>query len=232
MFARLKAYPSSFWLLCLSTFLFFFSFNFVIAELPALLIARGGVEQLGLIIGLFTLSAGMSRPFSGRLADTIGRLPVIVAGVIVAAASGVFYLVLSGVWGLLAVRFIHGFAAGFSPTGNAALVADLVSDKNRGEAIGWIGFAASTGTAGGPALGSFVAQNFSHTAMFLGSSGLALLSLLIIMRLPETLVTKVPFAWQILKLKKNQWFANEVRYPAVLMCLSSIGFGIILTLNT
>ena len=75
-----RVYGLQFWLLCLSTFLFFTSFNMIIPELPAYLTSIGGEDYKGLIISLFTLTAGISRPFSGKLADTIGRIPVMVFG--------------------------------------------------------------------------------------------------------------------------------------------------------
>src|SRR5690606_14485188 len=63
-------------LLCLSGFLFFGSFNMIIPELPSYLESMGGGEYKGLIVSLFTLTAGLSRPLSGKLADKVGRIPV------------------------------------------------------------------------------------------------------------------------------------------------------------
>ena len=76
-----RVFGLQFWLLCLSSFLFFSSFNMIIPELPDYLTSLGGEEYKGLIISMFTLSAGLSRPFSGKLADTIGRIPVMVFGI-------------------------------------------------------------------------------------------------------------------------------------------------------
>ena len=55
----------------------------MIPELPGYLTRIGGAEYKGLIIALFTLMAGISRPFSGKLTDTIGRVPVMVFGSLV-----------------------------------------------------------------------------------------------------------------------------------------------------
>ena len=71
-----QLYSTPFLLLCLSHALFAGSFNMMIPELPAYLSSLNGAEHKGLIIALFTLTAGISRPFSGKLADTIGRMPV------------------------------------------------------------------------------------------------------------------------------------------------------------
>ena len=53
----------------LSSFLFFLSFNLLLPELPDHLTRLGGGEYKGYIIALFTLTAGLSRPFTGKLAE-------------------------------------------------------------------------------------------------------------------------------------------------------------------
>ena len=73
-----RLYTTPFLLLCLSHALFAGSFNMMIPELPNYLRSMGGAQYIGLIIALFTVTAGASRPFSGKLTDTIGRLPVII----------------------------------------------------------------------------------------------------------------------------------------------------------
>ena len=62
-------YSIGFWLMCLSSFLFFLSFNLLLPELPDHLTRLGGGEYKGFIIALFTLTAAISRPFSGKLAE-------------------------------------------------------------------------------------------------------------------------------------------------------------------
>ena len=67
----------------------------LIPELPAYLSAMGGANYKGLIIALFTLTAGLSRPFSGKLTDTIGRVPVMAVGSLVCFVCGFLYPVLN-----------------------------------------------------------------------------------------------------------------------------------------
>ena len=81
----------------------------IIPELPDYLTSLGGEEYKGLIISLFTLSAGLSRPFSGKLADTIGRIPVMVIGTAVCFVIGFMYPALGSITGFFILRFFHGF---------------------------------------------------------------------------------------------------------------------------
>ena len=66
--------------MCLSMFFFTASFNLIIPELNGFITQLDGAHLKGLIIGLFTVSAGLSRPFSGKLTDHIGRKKVMFIG--------------------------------------------------------------------------------------------------------------------------------------------------------
>ena len=173
--------------MCLSSFLFFASFNLLLPELPDHLTRLGGGAYKGFIIALFTLTAAISRPFSGKLADTVGRIPVMVFGSLVCFVCGFFYPWALSVTGFLGLRLLHGFSTGFKPTGTAAYVADIVPVDRRGEAMGLLGVTGALGMAFGPAFGSWVAGHYSLNAMFYCSSGAALLSLLVQGTLTETL---------------------------------------------
>ena len=111
----------------------------------------GGEDYKGLIISLFAFTAAVSRPFSGKLADQIGRRPVMIFGTLAAAVSSALYPFISGLFAFFLLRLIHGLSTGFKPTGTTAYLADIVNDKNRGEALGLLGMSGSIGMAAGPA---------------------------------------------------------------------------------
>src|SRR6478752_1384780 len=101
-----KIYTSQFWRVCLSGMLFFASFNMIIPELPDYLTRLGGADYKGLIISLFTLTAMISRPFSGKLADTIGRVPVMIFGAAVCFVCSLFYPIIATLFGFFTLRFV------------------------------------------------------------------------------------------------------------------------------
>ena len=224
-------YTRSFLLLCTSFALFGGSFNMIIPELPAYLTSLGGAEYKGLIIALFTLTAGISRPFSGKLADTIGRVPIIIFGAIVCIICSLIYPVLSTVSGFLLLRLLHGFSTGFTPTAISAYVADIVSEQRRGEAMGIIGISINLGSSIGPFVGSYIAAYQSLDLMFYTSSGVALLSMLLLLNMKETLKTKQAFHPRFLILKRNEVFDKGSIVPAVVCGLIYIGFGAIITIT-
>ncbi len=228
--SKAKLFNKPFLLLSLSAFLFFASFNMIIPELPDYLTSLGGAEYKGLIIGLFTITAGISRPFSGKLADKVGRLPVMIFGAVICFVTGLIYPFITSVLAFMVLRLVHGFSTGFTPTGNAAYVADIVPVNRRGEAMGIIGVAISVGTATGNAVGGYLGSIYPVDFVFYTSSALAILSIIIVAGMNETLREKVPFHFSLLKLNRNDIIDKNVLPPAIFMALSVFSFGLVLTI--
>ncbi|OUS02857.1 MFS transporter [Flavobacteriales bacterium 33_180_T64] len=225
-----KIYTTPFVFICLSSLFFSASYNMLIPELPSYLSNLGGSEYKGLIIALFTLTAGLSRPFSGKLTDTIGRKPVLIIGSIVCIISGLFYPILTSVSGFLFLRLLHGFSTGFSPTAIAAYVSDIIPNNRLGEAMGIQGLCFSAGLALGPALGSYIKLYSNYNVLFYSSSLIALLSIVLVLKVKETLVNKQQFQIQTLKISKSDILAKEALPAALITFITYIGFGVILTL--
>lgn len=224
-----KIYDTQFWLICLSSLLFFASFNMIIPELPAYLTSLGGAEYKGLIIALFTLTAMVSRPFSGKLADKYGRVPVIVFGSAVCFICGFLYPVLTSVTGFLFIRLVHGFSTGFTPTGQSAYLSDVIPAERRGEAMGLLGTAGTIGMAAGPALGGLLANHFKMNVLFYCSSLLAIFSILILIRVKETLPVRNKFSVTMLRVNWHDLFDFGVWIPCFVMVLSAFAYGAMLT---
>lgn len=223
-------YTVDFFLLCASSFLFFSSFNMIIPELPAYLSSLGGEDYKGLIIALFTLSAGLSRPFSGKLADKIGRIPVMMVGATVCFVVGLLYPLLTFVSGFLFLRFAHGFSAGFTPTGASAYVADIVPFQKRGEAMGIQSLFGSLGMAAGPAVGGWIASIWSINTVFYCAAFTAIFSILILLKLKETLPEKEPISLSMFKLNRHEIIEKRVLLPSIILFLSVFSFGVVLTI--
>jgi MFS family permease len=220
-----------FGLLCISNFLFSASFSMMIPELPGFLTQLGGAEYKGLIIALFTLMAGISRPFSGKLTDTVGRVPVMIFGSLVCVVCSLLYPILSTVSGFLLLRFFHGFSTGFKPTATSAYGADVVHESRRGEALGALAIGYTLGSSIGPMGGSYLVMNFSYNVMFYASSFCALGSVIILYNIKETLPDAQKFSLKILRIKKTEIFDKSSVRPAVIMCLLVFSIGCVLTLS-
>lgn len=216
--------------MCLSSLLFFGSFNMIVPELPSYLTSLGGADYKGFIISLFTVTAMISRPFSGKLADRLGRVPVMMTGSLVCFICSLIYPVLSSVAGFLLLRLIHGFSTGFTPTGQTAYLSDIIPAHKRGEAMGLLGTAGTLGMASGPALGGVIANAFGLSAMFYCSSCFALTSILILTGLRETLTEKHKLHYSVMKISRVDLFEPRVITPCLVMVLCAYAYGAVFTI--
>lgn len=226
-----QLYTVPFILLCLSNVLFAGSFNMIMPELPAYLDSMGGGDYKGLIIALFTLSAGLSRPISGKLSDTVGRVPVMVIGTLVCVFCSLLYPLVTSVAGFLLLRFFHGFSTGFKPTATVAYGADIVPSHRRGEAMGMMGISANLGASMFPPLGSYLTLSYSIEYMFYVSSFIALISIVIIYNLKETLENKESFHPRLLKLTWGEIIEKNALPVAIVAVFTYWSFGMLFTIG-
>ena len=226
----LQRYTLQFWLLCLSTLLFFFSFTMIIPELPDYITSLGGGDYKGFTIGLFTISAGLSRPISGKLADLIGRRPVMIFGGLVCVIVSFFYPLFSSVFGFLFLRFIHGMSTGFMPTGTVAYIADIVPSDRRGEAMGLVGVMNNVGLMSGNALSTSIVSYIGVNNLFLLSGFISIFSISIILWMKETLPKPQRLSFNSFRIKLSDFWDNRAKDPAIVMLMSVMVFGTIITL--
>lgn len=203
----------------------------MIPELPGYLTRLGGADYKGLIISLFTLMAGISRPFSGKLTDTVGRVPVMIFGSLVCVVCSLLYPVLTTVSGFLLLRFFHGFSTGFKPTATSAYGADVVHESRRGEAMGALAIGYTLGSSIGPLLGSYLVMGYSYNTMFYISSLAALGSVAILYNIRETLPEPQKFSFSILRIQKSDVFEATSVKPAIIMLLLCFSIGCVVTLT-
>lgn len=202
----------------------------IIPELPGYLSSIGGEDYKGYIIALFTLSAALSRPFSGKLADKIGRIPVMVTGVVVCVVVSLLYPLMTTVSGFLFLRFLHGFSTGFTPTGSAAYLSDIIPFAKRGEAMGIQSLFGSLGMAAGPAIGGYIATLWGVEPLFYLAAFISLLSIVILYRLKETLPETEKLRLSHLRLGKDEILEKRVFAPSLVLIFSVFSFGVVLTI--
>ena len=224
-------YSKNFWLMCLAMFFFMTSFNLILPELNNYISILDGADKKGLIITLFTISAAISRPFSGKLADTIGRKKVIYLGIICSFFVMLIYPFSFSVFFFLTLRFLHGFSAGFAPTGATALLTDLIPEKSRGHAMGIWGTFISLGIGVGQTLGSWIYLSFGFTILFLIGALFSLIAFILVFWIKETLVNQQKFNFKLLRISWKDVFEPNVLPAAFVMLLSAMCSGMIFVLT-
>ncbi len=223
-------YGRNFWIVCIGMFLFMTSFNLVLPELNEFMHALGG-DHFGLILVMFTLSSAITRPFSGKLADHIGRKPIMLTGIVICVIATILYPLSGSVLVFLLLRFLHGFSAGFMPTGGTALVTDVLPADKRGLGMGIWGTFTSLGIGVGQALGSRIRIWAGLDNLFLVATAVAVISTILLASARETIPEKKPFSFSLLRIGWNEVFERSVMPAAIVTFLSSFCSGVVLTMS-
>ena len=126
--------------------------------LPLFLRERGASYSfVGVIVGAALVAQAVGQWPAGWLAERIGRREMMVAGLLVAAAASLTFLLPLPVEWLVAVRFVQGLGFAAAAPAEVAAVADVVPPAELGRAYGWVAAARQSGLIVGPAIGGLLA---------------------------------------------------------------------------
>jgi DHA1 family multidrug resistance protein-like MFS transporter len=114
---------------------------------------------------LFAALNGAALLPGGRLADSLGRRPVLIAGCAITAAGMVVLAVLSGPWAYLAALAVAGFGSGLLDVAPAAMIGDII-DGDGGTVVASYQMAGDVGAVVGPVAGGFLVDSASYGAAF------------------------------------------------------------------
>jgi MFS family permease len=125
----------------------------------------------------------------GRLADRLGRKPLLVAGWLIMALRLALVAIVSSPEIAVANQALDGLGNGLFAVVAAAWVADRLADPRRsGEAQVIVGSCLVFGSAIGPAAASFLVGPLGYRGLFLALAGLgAIATLIVLFFVPETL---------------------------------------------
>ncbi len=207
------------------------SFNLIMPQLNDFISELGGASFKGLIITFFTIAAAISRPFSGKLADLIGRKKVVIIGYSMAILIGCLYLTVNSIFFFLLLRFFHGFAVGFAPTGATALVTDTLPVEIRGKGMGIWGMFVSLGIGIGQYMGTPLYDLFGNDGVFLIAVACVIISFLMMNYVQETLENKSTFQLSHLKISKFDVVELNVLPAAIVMVLTAMCSGVVFVLT-
>lgn len=150
--------------------------KFVVTEL------HGSPSQVGYVGALSVVAAVAVSPLCGRLVDRGGRRPLLVAGCLLLALSGLLFLGVTDIGPYLyAVRALQGLAYSLYFVAGTTLVADQAAPSKLGQALGWFGAGGLVMNAVATVAAEHIAHAFGwhavfHAAAITGFAG-ALLSL-------------------------------------------------------
>lgn len=124
---------------------------------------------------------------AGRLADRLGRKPLLIAGWAAMTVRLVLVALASAPWQVLAVQVLDGAAQGLFIVAAAAWVTDRIADHKRiGEAQVIVGCSLVAGSAIGPTLAGFAIEALGYRGMFWLLAGIgAIATTILVIAIPE-----------------------------------------------
>ncbi|MCF6136299.1 MFS transporter [Pseudalkalibacillus berkeleyi] len=232
---RQPLWTKRFILLCASNFLFFMSFFLLLPTLPVYLVENLGAseDQVGLIMGIFTIAAVFARPITGYLMDFKNQKALFLIAIIVFVVATFGYLVAQTVLFIFLIRFIYGFGFGMSTTAGGTMAAEWIPEERRGEGLGYYGTFIMVAMSVGPIVGVYVAAKTSYQGMFWFCFSLSLIGLLMASFLPNFKHEKSKKDARKLSLKTKEdmsfWFQELIEKKALpvsaAMMMIAIVFG-------
>jgi MFS family permease len=103
---------------------------------------------------------------AGRLGDTIGHRPMVLAGILLFTAASVLGGMAPTLWTLVAARVLQGVGAAILMTISVAIVREIVPTERTGSAMGLLGTMSAIGTAIGPSLGGVLIAGAGWRSIF------------------------------------------------------------------
>jgi MFS family permease len=125
---------------------------------------------------------------AGRLADTVGRKPLMLLGLLVAGAGTIWVGLTGSVAWFLVATVVAGLGSGLLIPPQQATVADVIGSKGRGgPVLAVFQMCADIGAVIGPVVAGVLADEWSYSAAFATTGALALAAILFWLPAPETL---------------------------------------------
>ena len=192
-----------------------------------------GTFLVGLIAGSQFAAALISRPWAGSYADRRGAKRAVVVGLLIAAASGVLYLLslqlvampLASAAVLLLGRLLLGGAESVIITAGVSWGLVLAGPQNTGRVIAWVGAAMFAAFAIGAPIGSALYDVHGFAAIAVATTLTPLATLLLVAPLrPVAPPSQVRPSFA--KVLGNVWLAGFGS------ALSSVGFGALIAFVT
>jgi MFS family permease len=149
-----RLFTRRFFVMCGFTFTVFLSLFQLLPTAPFRILELGGsTTAAGLFLGLLTYASALSAPFTGALADRIGRRRMLLVSSVAITAFAAAYAFAPRWEVLVFLVFFHGLFWSGLLSASAAYMTGLIPNERRAEGIGYWGMATVLATAFAPALG-------------------------------------------------------------------------------
>jgi predicted MFS family arabinose efflux permease len=168
-------FTRAFILLGLAEFAYFTAVGVSIYVLPLYVTGPIGSDEAGagVAFGAFAVTALVLRPFVGRLADSRGRLPLMLGGALLASVGLVATAYAESLAMVIALRLLLGVGEAAFFVASLAALADIAPPSRMGEAVSYNSLGLYLGFALGPPLGEWLVETWTYSTGWYAAALLA-----------------------------------------------------------
>ncbi|MGE7663474.1 MFS transporter [Peribacillus sp. NPDC097197] len=223
-----RIWTRDFVMICLANLCIFMGFQMTMPTIPLFVEQLGGDDRLvGAVLGVFTFSALLIRPFAGKMLETKGRRIIFLIGLAIFAFSVGSFGFMGSIGLLFLMRIVQGVGWGLSSTASGTIASDIIPAKRRGEGMGYYGLSGNLALALGPTLGLFLVTVLPFQQLFLICSLLGILAMIMASMITYQKVERDPIA--ALSAKRFDIYEKSALQPSLLIFFISVTFGGIAT---
>lgn len=218
-----KIWTRDFVLVCFANFFVFLGFQMTLPTIPLFVKELGGSDQIiGVIVGVFTFSALIFRPYAGHSLESKGRKFVYMFGLSVFIFSVGSFAFVTSIGFLLIMRIFQGIGFGFTTTATGTIATDIIPPARRGEGMGYFGLSGNLALALGPGLALVLVGVISFTKLFLLCAAFGLVALLLSSKIEYKKVEQSPHKSTTVKF---DIFEKTAIQPSLLLFFITFTFG-------
>lgn len=168
--------------LMLSTGLVAIEATILATAVPSIVADIGGFAQFPWLFSIYLLAQAVSVPVYAKLADTVGRKPVILVGIATFLAGSILAGFAWDMSSLIAFRAVQGLGAGAVLPLAVTITGDIYSVRERARVQGYIASVWAASSVIGPTLGGLFAEFLSWRWIFFVNIPLGLVAIWMLVR--------------------------------------------------